>query len=131
MFDTVYVIEGDAAERRWLESALAGTARRLVFLDGAAALQGRLPAAAGDCLLCSTEPDADAALELVRALRARGEALPVVMTGPYSAFRTAVDLARLAVTDFVETPLSAQRLRQALQRVVRPAGQAEAGGIEP
>lgn len=124
MFDTVYVIEGDAAERRWIESVLAGQARRLVFLDGGQALLGHLPARPGDCLLCSTEPDAAAALELVRGLRARGEALPVVMTGPYSAFRTAVDLARLAVTDFVERPLSAQRLRDALQRVAPSAGQA-------
>lgn len=121
MIDTVYVLERDAAERRWIESALAGQVRALVFLDDAAALRARLPAHAGDCLLCGAEPDAAAALELVRELRRRGEALPVVMIGPHSAFRTAVDVARLAGTDFLQRPVSAQRLRAALRRVTGAA----------
>ena len=53
----------------------------------------------------------------MRGLRRRGEMLPVVMLGPHSAFRTAVDVARLSATDFLERPVSAQRLRAALLRV--------------
>jgi len=124
MFNTVYVLERDPAERRWIESALAGQARSLVFLADGAALLDRLPAHIGDCLLCSAEPDAQAALELVRDLRRRGETLPVVMIGPHSAFRTAVDVARLAATDFLERPVSAQRLCGALRRVISPADNA-------
>jgi len=117
MFDKVYVLERDPAERRWIESVLAGQVRTLVFLeDGAALLEG-LAAKGGDCLLCGTEPDASVALELVRSLRRNGQDLPVVVIGPYSAFRTAVDVARLSSTDFLERPVSAQRLRAALQRV--------------
>jgi two-component system response regulator FixJ len=117
MFDTVYVLERDAAERRWIESALAGQARTLVYLDDGATLPDRLAAQGGDCLLCGAEPDAAAVLELVRSLRRRGHLLPVVVVGPHSAFRMAVDLARLVATDFLERPVSAQRLRDALQRV--------------
>jgi DNA-binding NtrC family response regulator len=123
MFNTVYVLERDADECRWIESALAGQVRTLVFLeDGRSLLEGQV-AQGGDCLLCGTEPDAAAALELVRSLRRNGRSLPVVMLGPHSAFRTAVDLARLSATDFLERPVSAQRLRAALQRVAGTATQ--------
>lgn len=125
MFNTLYVIEADAAERHWIAAALAGQAQRLVFLDGAVSLGPHLPSQDGDCLLCSAEPDAGAVLALVRGLRADGETLPVLMTGPHGAFRAAVDLARLQVTDFLERPFSAQRLRGALHRIaghaVRPS----------
>jgi DNA-binding NtrC family response regulator len=121
MFNTVYVLERDPAECRWIESALAGRVRTIVFLTDGATLPDWLAAQGGDCLLCSVEPDAKAALELVRGLRRRGEMLPVVMLGPHSAFRTAVDVARLAGTDFLERPVSAQRLRAALHRLTAPA----------
>jgi DNA-binding NtrC family response regulator len=117
MFNTVYVLERDEDECRWIEAVLAGEVRTLVFLQSGATLLDWLAAHGGDCLLCSAEPDADAALELVRSLRRNGQALPVLMIGPHSAFRTAVDVARLSSTDFLPRPLSAQRLRAALRRV--------------
>lgn len=122
MANTVYVLERDPAERQWIESALATQAGTLVFLEDGAALLSRLPAHAGDCLVCCAEPDEAAALELVRSLRQRGETLPVVMIGPHSAFRTAVDVARLAATDFLERPVSAHRLRAAMRKVMGAPG---------
>jgi DNA-binding NtrC family response regulator len=117
MFNTVYVLERDLAECRWIESALAGQVRKLIFLEDGTTLLDRLAAQGGDCLLCGSEPDASVALELVRRLRRHGQALPVVVIGPHSAFRTAVDVARLNGTDFLERPVSAQRLRAALRKV--------------
>ena len=90
MFNTVYVLERDPAECRWIESALKGQMRTLVFLEDGATLPDRLAAQGGDCLLCGAEPDASVALELVRSLRRQGHALPVVVIGPHSAFRAAV-----------------------------------------
>jgi len=121
MFNTVYVIERDPAECRWIESALAGQVRALIFLDDGAKLSDWLQTHGGDCLLCSAEPDASVALELVRSLRRHGHALPVVVLGPHSAFRTAVDVARLSGTDFLQRPVSAQRLRAALRKVTAAA----------
>jgi len=117
MFNTVYVLERDPDECRWIESTLAGQVRKLIFLESDATLLDWLAAQGGDCLLCGAEPDASMALELVRRLRRHGQALPVVVIGPHSAFRTAVDVARLAGTDFLERPVSAQRLRAALRKV--------------
>jgi len=121
MTQTVYVLERDPAERQWIEHALQGTGRSLVFVEDVEALAGRLPARDGDCLVCGAEPDGAAALQLVRGLRQRGERLPVVVIGPHSAFRSAVDVARLEATDFIERPGSAQRLRAALLSVTQPA----------
>lgn len=118
MIDTVYVLERDADECRWIESALAGQVRKLIFLDDGRTLLDWLWLQGGDGLLCGAEPDANAALELVRSLRRHGQALPVVMIGPHSAFRTAVELARLPGTDFLQRPLSARRLRAALRRLI-------------
>lgn len=38
MFNTVYVLERDPAECRWIESALAGQVRKLIFLEDGATL---------------------------------------------------------------------------------------------
>lgn len=119
---TVYVLEPDLAERSRLARALAGVGDKQVLLDRREALFDRLPASAGDCLVCSAEIGGISAAELVRALRRRGEKLPVVVTGPSTAFRTAVDVARLDAADFLEQPVSAQRLRGALQRLGCPVG---------
>lgn len=117
MLSTVYVVEPELAERRWFEAALADVGDARIFLDAGAALLQRLPLATGDCLVCVAEAGDSAAVELVRELRRRGETLPVLVIGPMTAFRTAVDIARLEATDFLARPVSAGRLRQSLRRM--------------
>jgi two-component system response regulator FixJ len=114
---TVYLIESDAAERRWLASALVGIGDARVFVDPPAALLDRLPLGADDCLILGADAGGTQAVELVRELRRRGATLPVVVLGPISALRAAVDIARLAATDFLERPVSIGRLRSALRRM--------------
>ena len=114
---TVYVIDPDPDERTWIQSALAPIVDTVVVLDDGAALVARPPACEGACLVASAEPDKAATLKLVRELRGRGVMLPVIVLGPHSAFRTAVDIARLEATDFLERPVSARQLRAAVRRV--------------
>jgi DNA-binding NtrC family response regulator len=113
---TVYVIDPDPVERTWIQSALAPSVNAVVILDDGAALLARLPVGAGACLIASAEPDEAATLRLVRELRVRGAKLPAIVLGPHSAFRTAVDIARLEATDFLERPVSARQLRAAVRR---------------
>lgn len=117
MSSIVYVVEPDAAEREWLGAALAGFGHQRIFLDSGAKLLARLPLHAGDGLVCAADADENAALDLVRELRRRGETVPVVVIGPMTAFRAAVDIARLEATDFLARPVSARRLRHALRRM--------------
>ena len=49
------------------------------------------------------------------------------MIGTHGAFRTAVAVARLAGTDFLQRPISAQRLRAALRRATGAASRIERG----
>jgi two-component system, LuxR family, response regulator FixJ len=113
---TVYVVDPNPDERKWIESALASHVEGVVFFADAAALLAHEPLGEEACLIASTEPDAAAALELVRELRRRGASLPVIVLGPHTAFRTAVDLARLEGTDFLERPATPRQLRAALRR---------------
>jgi two-component system response regulator FixJ len=113
---TVYVIDRDPDERTWIESALAPIADAVVFLDDAAALLARQSIREDACLVAAAEPDEALTLKLVRELRARGAMVPVIVLGPHSAFRTAVDIARLPATDFLERPVSVRQLRAAVRR---------------
>jgi FixJ family two-component response regulator len=116
---TVYVIDPDPNERTWIQSALAPVAGTVVVLDDGAALIAAPPVCEGACLVASTEPDNTATLKLVRDLRDRGATLPVIVLGPHSAFRTAVDIARLEATDFLERPVSARQLRAAVSKACK------------
>jgi FixJ family two-component response regulator len=119
MATTVYVIEPDPDERTWIQSALAPSVDSVVVLDDASALLANPLASEGACLVASAEPDEAATLKLVRELRGRGATLPVIVLGPHSAFRTAVEIARLEATDFLERPASARQLRAAVSKACK------------
>jgi DNA-binding NtrC family response regulator len=126
MGTTVYVAAPDPDERRWLESVLAPSVESVRAFDNAAALLGLLQAHEDACLIVAVEPDEASAVALVRELRDIGIALPVIALGPSSAFRTAVSLARLEYTDYIERPISTARIRAAVRRAC--AAPAKPGG---
>ena len=114
---TVYVVGFKPDEHAWIESALGRSADAVIFVDDGEALLARAPSGPGQCLIASADVDEAATLRLVRELRRRGMALPVIVLGPHTAFRTAVDIARLEATDFLERPVSVRELRAAVRRV--------------
>ena len=116
---TVFVINPDGESKQLVASMLASTAYAVEFVDDGAALIARLRADHPACLVTFAEPDADAALQLVREVRRCFPALPVVVLGPHSAFRTAVDIARLPATDFLELPVSSRQLRTAVGKALK------------
>ena len=122
MSTTVYVLGFKQDERAWIESALGRIVDAVEFVDSGEAFLDRPPSGPGPCLLASADVDGAATLRLVRALRHRGVAMPVIVLGPHSAFRTAVDIARLEATDFLERPVSVRELRAAVRRMRSDAG---------
>ena len=116
---TVLVINPDDDDRRWIAAALASTAHVAEFFADEAALFARLPAEEPACLVAFAEPDADAALLLVRELRRRAPTLPVIVVGTHSAFRMTVNVARLPATDFLERPVSSRQLRVAVAKALK------------
>ena len=117
MSTTVHVLGFKQDERAWIESALARIADAVEFVDDGEEFLARPPSGPGRCLIASADVDDAATLGLVRALRQRGVDLPVIVLGPHSAFRTAVDIARLEATDFLERPVSVRELRAAVRRM--------------
>ncbi|HTO46104.1 MAG TPA: hypothetical protein VML91_00495 [Burkholderiales bacterium] len=116
MAPTVYVVDAEPEERKWIESVLAPAAACVVFLDDGAALLAHVPPPQEACLIAFADRDRDVALDLIRGLRRGGSELPVIVLGPLSAFRTAVDIARLEATDFLERPVSERELQRAVRR---------------
>ncbi len=112
---TAYVVAAQAAERTWIDTVLAqGSGIDIVFSDDGASLLDSLPTGLS-CVIAMADLDEAATLALVRELKRRDANLPVIVLGPHSAFRTAVEIARLPATDFLERPVSAHRLRAAVR----------------
>jgi len=116
---TVLVISPDNDDRCWIASALASTDHVAEYFVDGASLFARLPADRPACLVAFAEPDADAALKVVRESRRRDPTLPVIVLGSHRAFRMAVDIARLPATDFLERPVSGRQLRLAIARALK------------
>ena len=116
---TVFVINSDNDERKWIAATLASGAHEIVFLADLPELFARASVPPPACLLTSAEPDPAATLDLVRELRAGSSTLPVIVLGAHSAFRTAVDIARLPATDFLERPVSSRQLRLAIRKALQ------------
>lgn len=116
MRPTAYVVDPDPEERERIAVTLSPSVEAVRSLDDAEALLALLGVREGACLIVSVEPDEAATLELVRELRLSGSNIPVIALGSGAAFRTATDIERLDFTDFVERPLTAHKLRDAVER---------------
>ena len=112
---TAYVVDPDPEERNWIEATLSPSVEAVRSLDDAEALLAVLGVREGTCLIVSVEPNEAAALELVRELRLSGSNIPVIAVGSGTAFRTATEIARLEFTDFLERPMTAHKLRVAVE----------------
>jgi two-component system response regulator PhoP len=117
MSTTVYVVGFDPSERAWVRAALGRSAHAVVDVAEGEDLLAHMTSGPDQCVIASADVDGAATLALVRALRRQGILLPVIVLGPHSEFRTAVDIARLEATDFLERPVSARELRAALRRI--------------
>lgn len=116
MSTTVYIVGFEPDDRAWIESALGRSVDAVIHIDDVKPLLESAPHPPGQCVIACADVDAPAALKLVRALRHQGIPLPVIVLGPHTAFRTAVDIARLEATDFLERPVSVRELRAAVRR---------------
>ena len=117
MSTTVYVVGFEPNECAWVRSALGRSVQAVVNVEDGAALLAQVSDGPDQCVIASADVAGAATLALVRELRRQGLLLPVIVLGPHSEFRTAVDIARLEATDFLERPVSARELRAALRRI--------------
>jgi FixJ family two-component response regulator len=124
MTPKVFVLDPDPGERSWIAAALAPAAGTVAFLDCADEVLHQCAAAGEACVIAFADQDAAGAVALVRSLRGAGCAMPAIILGPHSAFRSAIDIARLDATDFLERPVTERQLRAAVDRACRVPGAA-------
>ena len=116
---TAYVVVASPPDRAWIASALAGgVVDAVIFANHDAAQIASLPGGPANCLILSADEDEASTLRLVRELRRLGNTLPVIVLGPHRAFRTAVEIAQLDATDFLERPVSVRQFRTAIRRAL-------------
>jgi DNA-binding NtrC family response regulator len=118
MATSCYIVDSEPEQTKWIESALARTVDLIVSFDLKAALSQAENCGPGSCMIAFADGNAAATAAFVRGLRDRGILVPVVVLGPHSAFREAVEIARMASTDFLERPVSTHRLRAAVRRAL-------------
>jgi FixJ family two-component response regulator len=115
----VFVLDPDPVERNWIAAALAPAAGSVAFLGRVEDVLHQCSGAGEACVIAFADQDAAGAVELVRSLRGAGCAIPAIILGPHSAFRSAIDIARLDATDFLERPVTERQLRAAVDRACR------------
>ena len=116
--ELIYVVDDDdavrAALRALLETAGYRTAR---FASGVAFLDS-LDTVPGACVLLDVKmPELDG-LEVQRRLNDRGVTLPVVIVTGHGDIAMAVQAMRAGAVDFLEKPVSRDRLLEAVARAI-------------
>jgi two-component system, LuxR family, response regulator FixJ len=111
---TVYVVDGDLHVRRSLSSHLAAIgAEGWPFTSGAEFLEivdHLMPA----CILLDMDMEPPGGLELLAALARRELGWPVIAMSASAEVATAVAAMKLGAIDFLEKPVSGQKLAAAL-----------------
>jgi two-component system CheB/CheR fusion protein len=118
---TVYVVDDDRMVRDAIRAELDGSGAVIAdFASAEAFLAGYCPDAEA-CLLLDVYLPAMSGLELVRQLRAAGDALPVVMVTGKGDVSIAVQAMKSGALDFIEKPVSAAQLHAAIARALQVA----------
>jgi two-component system, NtrC family, nitrogen regulation response regulator NtrX len=116
----VLVVDDDAAVRRACVDLLA--ARGYRGLEAASVVEGlrlfgdRRPAAV---ILDMKLPDG-VGIDVLRELQRKEPGTPVVVVSGYGSVTEAVEAMRIGATDFIEKPISRERLFEVLDRALRP-----------
>ncbi|MGY2049401.1 response regulator FixJ [Methylobacterium sp. JK268] len=99
----VHVVDDDAAVRRSLAFLLASDGLPVRLHGSAAALLDAVPEVTGCVVTDVRMPDLDG-LELLRRLRARGDAAPVIVMTGHADVPLAVAAMKEGAIDFIEKP---------------------------
>lgn len=113
------VVDDEASILGTLKTALTLEGYRVDVAGGAQLAQSKARNGTYDLLLLDVAlPDGDG-VELLRELRAGGNQTPVVMMSGHATIETAVRATQLGALDFLEKPLSTDRLLLVVENALR------------
>src|ERR1700730_12811086 len=111
----VHVIDDDGAVRESLAFLLETADYAVRAYDSATAFLARLDSAEPGCIITDVRMPGMTGLELMRALNARGCAMPVIVITGHGDVPLAVEAMREGVVDFVEKPFADDVILGSLQ----------------
>ncbi len=115
----VHVIDDDLAARDSLAFLLKTSGLQVETYDGAQAFLAKLETLDADCIITDVRmPEIDG-LELLRRLRARGIAAPVIVITGHGDVPLAVEAMKIGASDFFEKPYDDEALIAAVRSALR------------
>jgi two-component system, LuxR family, response regulator FixJ len=131
----VHVIDDDEAVRQSIEFLLRSARFEVQAYDSAVAFLKAVPSSASGCVITDVRMPDMSGIDLLRRLKERGSALPVIVITGHGDVPLAVEAMKIGATDFLEKPFDDDVLlasvRSALNRAERDAQRdAELAGLQ-
>ncbi len=128
---TILIVDDETNVRLMLQTALASAGYRVVEAeDGQAALKKLRDTPCSLVLLDLKMPRMDG-MELLRRLRALGNAVPVVMLTAHGSIHDAVEAMKLGAIDFLTKPITPEALRRVVAEVIERQAVLAAAPLQP
>ncbi|HEY9199042.1 MAG TPA: sigma-54 dependent transcriptional regulator [Gammaproteobacteria bacterium] len=114
----ILVVDDEAKMRRLLELSLKGLGHDVVQAEDGEAALAAFDAAPFDLVLTDLRMPRLDGMGLLRALRERGEDVPVIVLTAYATVETAIEAMKLGATDYMIRPLEMKDLELAVTRAL-------------
>lgn len=118
----IHVIDDDEAMRQSLAFLLESAGLAVQAYDSAVSFLETLDQLAPGCIVTDIRMPGISGLELVRRLRERGVALPVIVITGHGDVPLAVEAMKAGVADFLEKPFEDEALLDAINEVLHQKG---------
>lgn len=112
---TVYVVDDDDAARDSLAMLLKSDGLRARSFASAHEFLATFEASARGCVVTDLRMPSMDGIELIRALKAMGCLLPVIVITGHADVSRAVDAMKAGASDFIEKPYEAEQLLRAVR----------------
>lgn len=116
----VLIVEDEANVRRVMQMALESSGHTVSGApDGPAGLERFGNGAGFDVVILDQRMPGMEGLEVLRQIKTRTTAVPVIMVTAFASIELAVDAMKLGATDFIRKPLTPEVLRAAVDAATR------------
>jgi two-component system response regulator FixJ len=112
----IYIIDDDQAARDSLEFLLGTAHLQVHSYDAAAAFLAALPASGEGCVVTDVRMPGMTGIELLRELKSRSFALPVIVITGHGDIPLAVEAMKEGAADFIEKPYDDEVLLSSISR---------------
>src|SRR5215510_2910735 len=126
----VHVIDDDDAARDSLAFLLRSARFEVRSYESAVAFLDALPSAAAGCIITDIRMPQMTGLELLRQLKARKVALPVIVMTGHGDVPLAVEAMKAGAADFLEKPFDDELMLEAVRSALSDYRETRARGAE-